>query len=115
MSANAARLFELQKTMQIFSGDEEMFYHVRDHGPMWEENGKRKVAKRIAFEKPFANPPQVSVSFSLLDSSKASNLRVWVQSEDVSTDQFTISVSTWGDTRLSKVRVAWLAHGEPDR
>jgi hypothetical protein len=100
------------KAVQFFSGDEEIFNHVEEKGPMWEADGARKVFQRVDFPKPFDTTPIVNAGLSLIDASKDSNLRIWVRVTEIELTGFTIAILTWDDTRLAQACVSWTAIGE---
>ena len=100
------------KSLQILSGDEEIFDHVSEPGPMWDEDGNRNIKVRVEFSNRFASAPVVNAGFSLLDVSKDNNLRVWLRLLNIDASGFDALVLSWDDTRLAKVRVAWIAIGE---
>ena len=94
-----------------FAGNEEIFDHVKEPGPMWDQDGSRKILKWVEFESPFSGSPAASGGFSLLDVSKASNLRISLSFIEIEPSGFTILVTTWGDMRLAQSQVSWLAIG----
>lgn len=78
---------------------------------MWTGHGPRKSTYRIAFDEEFEEPPTVHISMNMWDTDVASNQRLDVQASDITTSGFEIEFRTWGDTRIARVRVGWLAIG----
>ncbi|WP_366513987.1 H-type lectin domain-containing protein [Planktotalea sp.] len=48
---------------------------------------------------------------SLIDLDKDTNVRADVQAENISTTGFDLIFRTWGDTRVARVRLSWIAMG----
>ena len=64
------------------------------------------------FREPFVSPPVVHIGMSMWDMSNTANSRADVQASDVQADSFAITFRTWGDTKVARVRVSWLAMGD---
>jgi len=79
---------------------------------MWTGRGQRERRRRISFSEPFRTEPSVQVSISMWDVDTASALRADVVAETITNDGFDLVFRTWGDTRVARVRVAWMAMGE---
>jgi len=95
----------------IDQGEHIMFSDYENNGRMWSGDGTRQRKKTIVFSESFAHAPTVQVSMSLLDLDKETNLRADVQAKNVSASGFDLIFRTWGDTRVARVRLSWLAIG----
>jgi len=95
--------------MTIAIGTESIFVDY-PNGPMWTGTGPRSKSKQIAFNHPFPAPPQVVAAISLLDAGHERNTRVNVVCKAITTTGFTAEVSTWADTQLAAVSIAWTAY-----
>ncbi len=89
-----------------------MFSDFENNGRMWSGEGARQSKKTIVFSEPFAEPPSVQVGMSLWDIDKETNVRADVQAQNVSATGFDLIFRTWGDTRVARVRLSWIAIGE---
>ena len=96
----------------IDQGDVVLFSDFQDDGEMWAGEGPRQLRTHVAFAEPFRAPPAVHVSLSMWDISSEANNRADVKAEDVEAAGFAIVFRTWGDTRVARVRVGWMAIGE---
>jgi len=96
----------------IDQGDVVLFTDFEDGGEMWTGTGPRERRREVRFDEAFRNAPVVHTSISLWDVDTASPLRVEVTAESVSPEGFEIVFRTWLDTRVARVRVAWMAIGE---
>lgn len=89
-----------------------MFSDYENNGRMWSGSGTRQSKKSILFSEPFAKPPTVQVSLALWDLDKDTNVRADVQARNISSTGFDLIFRTWGDTRVARVRLSWMALGE---
>lgn len=78
---------------------------------MWTGHGPRHETRRISFSEPFLSAPIVHVSMSMWDIDGSGNQRADISADDVRADAFDLIFRTWGDTRVARVRVDWLAIG----
>ena len=92
-------------------GSQILFSDFVDDGVMWTGSGPREVRQTQSFAKGFIAPPVVTCSISMWDIAHQSNSRVDLSAESVSAAGFEIVFRTWGDTRVARVRVEWLAIG----
>ena len=92
-------------------GSRILFSDFIDDGAMWTGTGPRNVCEAQSFAKGFLAPPVVMCSISMWDIAHQSNSRVDLSAENVSETGFDIVFRTWGDTRVARVRVDWLAIG----
>lgn len=96
----------------IDQGDVHLFSDFEDGGEMWTGSGPRERRRHVLFSDRFRSPPSVSVSISLWDVDTASAVRAEIVAEGVSETGFDIVFRTWLDTRVARLRVAWMAIGE---
>ena len=101
----------LREAIGIAQGDEALFSDFTDDGEMWTGEGTRERRKRVAFDPPFRAAPSVHVGLSLWDTDCQTNARMEVSARNVTADGFDIAFVTWGDTRIARVRVSWIAIG----
>ena len=95
----------------VQQGDEVLFSAFEDGGPMWTDNGPRVERLRVTFADPFLGPPVIHVSLSMWDIAMDSNQRVDVRADEITSQGFVILFRTWGDTRIARMRVEWMAIG----
>ncbi|WP_299352348.1 H-type lectin domain-containing protein [uncultured Shimia sp.] len=96
----------------VDQGDVPLFADFEDGGAMWTGTGPRERRKRIRFSQEYRKPPTVQVSLSLSDMDSGPHHRAEVVAEKIGRKTFELVFRTWGDTRVARVRVAWLAIGE---
>ncbi|WP_299747283.1 H-type lectin domain-containing protein [uncultured Tateyamaria sp.] len=96
----------------IDQGDTVLFSDFEDGGEMWTGRGQRERRRRVSFSEPFRTEPSVHVSISMWDVDTASALRADAMAETITKDGFDLVFRTWGDTRIARVRLAWMAMGE---
>lgn len=96
----------------IDQGDVVLFSDFEDGGEMWIGTGPRERRKPVAFDEPFREVPVVQASVSLWDVDTGSAVRAEVLAENVTEAGFDIVFRTWSDTRVARIRVAWMAIGE---
>ncbi|AGT09228.1 ATP synthase [Paracoccus aminophilus JCM 7686] len=78
---------------------------------MWAGEGPRVIRSPVRFDQTFLDAPTVHVSVAMLDMDSGANHRFDLQAERVTASGFDIIFRTWGDTRVARVRVSWLAIG----
>ena len=54
----------------------------------------------------------VHVSLSMWDMDSATNARADVAAEKITANGFDVVFRTWGDTRVARARIRWMAIGE---
>ena len=96
----------------IDQGDVMLFSEFEDGGAMWTGCGPRERRKAVWFSQAFRGEPAVHLSFSLWDVDTGAPIRAELVAENVTAQRFEIVFRTWADTRLARLRVAWLAIGE---
>jgi hypothetical protein len=96
----------------IEQGDTVLFSDFETDGEMWTGRGQRERRKRIKFGEAYRAPPAVHTSVSLWDMDAATVIRADIGAEAVTEDGFDLVFRTWGDTRVARVRIGWMAIGE---
>ncbi|MGP6087243.1 H-type lectin domain-containing protein [Antarctobacter jejuensis] len=96
----------------IDQGNEEVFSDFASGGEMWTGDGSRERRKPVKFSEPFRSEPTVQVSLSLWDMDNRANVRADIAAENVTIKGFDLVFRTWGDTRVARVRMNWIAMGE---
>ncbi|WP_188078269.1 H-type lectin domain-containing protein [Aquicoccus porphyridii] len=98
-------------TIGILQGDETLFEDFEDGGEMWTGTGQRERRKPVRFSEGFTDAPVVHCSLSLWDVDNGANMRAHVEAENVGAEGFDLVFRTWGDTRIARVRLDWIAIG----
>lgn len=96
----------------IDQGDVVVFSEFDSDGPMWTGKGARERRKAVEFSETFARPPAVHVSLSMWDMSTEAAVRADLSTENISETGFEIVFRTWSDSRIARVRAAWMAIGD---
>lgn len=96
----------------VDQGNVFLFSDFEDGGPMWTGTGPRQAHTHVKFSAEFKSEPTVHVSLDMWDMDKSTNQRADIGVKNVSTRGFDIVFKTWGDTKIARVRAAWLAIGE---
>ncbi len=94
------------------SGDLVLFSDYEDGGEMWTGRGQRERRRHIKFSENFRADPTVQMSLSLWDVDAATVMRADLSAESVTMSGFDMVFRTWGDTRVARVRINWMAIGE---
>jgi hypothetical protein len=71
--------------------------------------GERFYRKRITFQTPFQQTPEVVVSIAGVDIAQEKNARLRVHAEKVDAQGFELVIETWWDTQMWRVRATWIA------
>ncbi len=74
--------------------------------------GNRSFNIEVNFKKSFTTKPKVVLSVNNLDADTKTNIRYSVEAISVSRDNFTVKITTWGDTKIYGISGFWLAHTE---
>ncbi len=99
----------------VDQGEVLLFSDFENDGEMWTGSGERERLVQVDFSQSFDKPPSVHCSMSLLDLETGPSIRADVAARDVTKLGFNILFRTWGDSRVARIRVAWMAIGElPD-
>lgn len=96
----------------VDGGTLELFSDFEDGGEMWTGRGQRERQRHLKFGEPFRRPPQVQLSISLWDMDASTVLRADLSAESVTEEGFNVVFRTWGDSRIARVNVTWMAVGE---
>lgn len=95
----------------IDQGDVPLFSDFEDGGEMWTGTGPRERRVEIRFREAFRAAPAVHASISLLDADTAAAIRTELSVEEITPQSCQIVFRTWMDTRIARIRVAWMAIG----
>ena len=95
----------------ITQGSRMLFSDYIDDGPMWAGQGDRETRSTIKFPEAFASAPMVHVSIGLWDMDHKHNIRADISAEKITAKGFGVVFRTWGDTRIARMRVDWIAIG----
>jgi hypothetical protein len=101
----------INEIIGIDQGDNILFSDYEDGGDMWTGKGPRMRRKTLKFSKKFKTPPAVHVALSMWDMDSATNARADVSAENISEEGFDVVFRTWGDTRVARARIGWMAVG----
>lgn len=101
----------VNQTIGIEQGDDVLFSDYEDGGEMWTGHGSRERRRTVTFKEPFKDAPAVHVSLSMWDMDSATNVRADVGAENVTASGFEVVFRTWGDTRVARARIRWMAIG----
>ena len=99
-------------TIGIDSGDETIFSDFEHGGEMWTGEGHRERRLHVTFSEEYRNAPTVHLSPSLWDLDTDTIMRADIGAENVNRKGFDMVFRTWGDTRVARIRIAWMAIGE---
>ncbi|HKL06909.1 MAG TPA: H-type lectin domain-containing protein [Roseovarius sp.] len=100
------------QSIGIQQGDDVLFSDYEDGGDMWTGEGARERRKVLSFGEPFKSAPAVHVTLSMWDMDSAANVRADVTAENITNKGFDVVFRTWGDTRVARARIRWMAIGE---
>jgi hypothetical protein len=95
----------------ITQGSKMLFSDYINDGPMWAGQDDRETRSTINFPESFARAPMVHVSIGLWDMDHKHNIRADISAEKITTKGFEVVFRTWGDTRIARMRVDWMAIG----
>lgn len=96
----------------VDQGNVEVFSDFSDGGAMWTGSGLRERRAAVTFARPFRTEPAVHVGLSLWDMDHNANLRADLEADAVTQTGFDLVFRTWADSRVARVRMAWMAIGE---
>lgn len=101
--------------MGVDQGELILFSDYENDGEMWTGTGDRERIISVSFSAKYRKPPAVHCCMSLLDMATGPSIRADVATRNVTEAGFDIQFRTWEDSRIARVRVAWMAIGElPD-
>jgi len=92
--------------------DAEVFSEFDSGGTMWAGEGARERRLHQRFDTPFAAPPAVPLTASLMGMDHAAAYRAELMAEEVTAAGFDIVFRTGADSRVARVRAAWMAIGD---
>jgi len=95
----------------VDQGDIVLFSDFEEGGEMWTGQGPRQKRQTVSFSRPFLAKPVVHAGLAMWDMDSANNLRADLITENVTEEGFDLVFKTWGDTRVARVRVTWMAMG----
>lgn len=102
-------------TVGIDSDDVVLFSDFEDDGEMWTGRGQRERRRHVRFSEKYTAAPVVHLSPSLWDMDSKTIIRGEVVAESVTPSGFDIVFRTWGDTRIARIGISWMAIGSlPD-
>ena len=99
-------------TVGVDQGNVELFSEFASGGDMWVGSGSRERRKWIEFSAAYRDIPSVHLSLSLWDMDSNANVRADLTAENIGLKGVDMVFRTWGDTRVARVRMAWIAIGE---
>lgn len=116
MNAGTRQKLDQMKTIQngcigIDQGDVSLFSDFEDGGEMWTGEGPRERRQTVEFDQPFRQIPSVHLSISLWDVDTNASMRAELVAENITETQFDIVFRTWMDSRIARIRVAYMAIG----
>ncbi len=100
------------QSIGVDQGDDVLFSDYQDGGEMWIGSGPRERRHSLKFKEPFKSAPVVHCSLSMWDMDSSKNARADVAAENVTAVGFDVVFRTWGDTKVARARVQWMAIGE---
>ncbi len=96
----------------VDQGETAMFSEFENGGAMWTGKGPRERRESVVFSETFRTAPSVQASISLWDIDTENVIRAEVSTDKISNTGFDLVFRTWGDTRVARIRAAWMAIGE---
>ena len=96
----------------IDQGSTVLFSSFENDCEMWTGRGQRERRCRVKFTEPFRTAPNVQTSISLWDMDASTVIRADIAAEAITEDGFDLVFRTWGDTRVARARIGWMAIGE---
>lgn len=99
----------------VFGIDQGEIVLVNDfetEGPMWSGEGPRLREKRVKFTELFRDPPSVLAHVVMWDTDANHNQRGDILTRDITEEGFSLVFRTWGDSRVARLRIGWIALGE---
>lgn len=96
----------------VDSGTAHLFSDFAEGGKMWAGEGERESRTLVQFSEPFLMAPAVHIGFELWDISNDTNTRVNLVARDITETGFTVVFTTWGDSKIARMRASWMAIGE---
>jgi H-type lectin domain-containing protein len=88
-----------------------LFSDFENGGEMWSGNGPRQRRVPVKFSAAYHSEPSVHISMSLMDIATGPAIRTDISAEKVTKTGFDVVFRTWGDSRIARIRVSWMAIG----
>ncbi|WP_136636726.1 H-type lectin domain-containing protein [Pseudooceanicola onchidii] len=101
-----------QNMIGVDQGESVLFSDFQHGGKMWTGEGERERRQRVCFSETFRKRPIVHCSLSLWDIDSTANVRADVFADKIDDTGFDIVFRTWGDSRVARARIGWMAIGE---
>ncbi len=98
-------------TIGIDQGSVMLFSDFDTGGEMWAGSGERENRTSVTFKDRFKNNPSVMVSLEMFDFDNRKNQRAETVVENITQKGFDIVFRTWGDTKVARAKVSWMAIG----
>lgn len=95
----------------VDQGSVTLFSDFESGGEMWTGSGRRERRRDVSFATVFSEAPLVHLSLSMVDIDHGHNHRIDLSADGVTETGFQIVFRTWGDTKVARARVNWLAIG----
>jgi hypothetical protein len=73
--------------------------------------GERTYITAVRFDKPFQEPPKVSLALSGQDVDATKNNRIQIRARDITVDGFNLVYITWADSIVYTIWTTWTAIG----
>lgn len=96
----------------VAQGESVLFSDCESGGEMWTGEGSRESRQRVIFKERFRGQPVVHCSMTMWDVDNSANVRADVTAQCIDGNGFDIVFRTWGDTRIARARIGWMAIGE---
>lgn len=84
-------------------------FHNSQHPTMMTGTGERRFTDFVKFDKHFDVEPEVMVALQGVDIIHDHNARAYLEVRDITHDGFELTLHTWGDTKIWKLKASWLA------
>lgn len=101
----------LSSMIGVDQGENVLFSDFESNGEMWIGTGPRERRRKVRFARTYLHPPAVFVTLSMWDMDNATNARADMSAKNISKTGFELVFRTWGDTRVARARVRWMAIG----
>lgn len=95
----------------VAKGSLMLFSDYEEGGAMWAGEGPRLVRRTVRFTTLFRAPPTVFVTPEMWDYDSSANIRGDLTADAVTEASLDIVFKVWADTRIARLRVAWVALG----
>lgn len=69
----------------------------------------------VEFQPPYAMPPRVAVGLTQIDEGNNANIRIRLTAENITKDNFKLSMNTWANSSLGNASAAWLEFRPEER